>query len=179
MTEKTMTNDPQTPLQRSLKVGRAVIGLLGLDIAMGRALADRESPREEILERLHQQIARQNYIPPGQEELYRQALTREYDRLLSGDQRQDGTLQIRILGPGCVSCNRLGEMVLEVMAEMGIAADILQIQDPDEIGRYGLTRTPALVINDQVLCAGQLPPRFKLEQWLRQAADPQQPPETS
>lgn len=168
----------QTPLQRSLKVGRAVIGLLGLDIALGRALADQESPREDILARLYERVAAQNYIPPGREELYRQALAGEYDRLLRGEERRDETLQIRILGPGCVSCNRLGAMVLELMAEMGIAADILQIQDPDEIGRYGMPRTPALVINDRLLSAGQLPPRVKLEEWLREAANSHQPPAT-
>lgn len=167
-----MTEPTEIPLPRSLKVGRAVIGLLGLDVALGRALADRESSRGEILARLYRQVARQNYIPPGREELYHQALAREYDRLLSGDRRRDGTLQVRILGTGCISCNRLGEMVLEIMAELGVAADILHVQDPDEIGRFGLTRTPALVINDQVLCAGQLPPRAKLEEWLRRAIDP-------
>ncbi|ADH87081.1 thioredoxin family protein [Desulfurivibrio alkaliphilus] len=163
----------ESPLQRSLKVGRAVIGLLGLDVALGKALADQDHPREQILERLYRQVAEQNYIPPGREELYHQALAQEYDRLQRGEQRQDGTLQIRILGPGCVSCNRLGTMVLEVMSELGIAADILQIQDPDEIGRFGMPRTPALVINDQLLCAGRQPAKAKLEEWLREAADQQ------
>ncbi|MDF1615482.1 thioredoxin family protein [Desulfurivibrio dismutans] len=162
-----------TPIQRSLRVGRAVIGLLGLDVALGHALADQVSPRQEILDRLYRQIARQNYIPAGREELYRRALEQEYDRLKHGKPRRDGALQIRILGPGCVSCNRLGEMVLEVMSELDIPADILQIQDPDEIGRFGMPRTPALVINDRLLSAGKLPPKAKLEEWLRDAIDRQ------
>lgn len=160
-----------TPLQRSLKIGRAVIGLLGLDIAMGQALAaDSSRPRDEVLEKLYQRIAADNYIPPGREELYRQALAREYQRLLEGGDTRNEVPEIRILGPGCVSCNRLQELVFEVMTEMKAAADILQVHDPDEIGRFGLNRTPALVINGEVVCAGRLPSRAEVEQWLKNSA---------
>jgi len=159
----------ELPLPRSLKIGRAVVGLLGLDVALGRALATRGKPRWEVQARLYEEVAAANYIPPGREDLYRQALTREYLRLLSGGGRQDGTLEIRILGTGCVSCNRLEDLVFAVMAELGMAADIVQVYDPDEIGRFGLQRTPALVINGKVVCAGHLPTRAQVEEWLRAA----------
>jgi len=114
---------------------------------------------------------RHNYIPPGKENLYREALAREYDRLLSGDSGPAaGHLEIRILGPGCVSCNNLQKMVIEIMNEQQLAADVFQVHDPDEIGRFGIVRTPALVVNGEVRCAGRLPPKAEVEEWLRQAA---------
>lgn len=155
------------PLPCSLKIGRAVVGLVGLDAALSRALAARGKPRWEVQARLFEEVAAANYIPPGREDLYRQALIREYQRLLTGGGRGDGTLEIRILGADCVSCNRLQELVIEVMAELGVAADIVQIHDPDEIGRFGLQRTPALVINGRVVSAGRLPTRAQVEKWLR------------
>lgn len=162
------------PLQRSLKIGRAVVGLVGLDIALSRALAAAgrtpEQPSEQIVAQLYRQVAAENYIPPGKEELYRQALAGEYRRLRDGGRPAGGAPEIRILGPGCVSCNRLQELVFAVMAEMGVAADIIQLYDPDEIGRFGLNRTPALVVNGRVVCAGRLPSRAELVEWLQAAA---------
>lgn len=158
-------------LQRRLKIGRATVGLLGVDIALRRALAARETPRQEVLARLYEEVARHNYIPPGKEDLYRKALIREYDRQLAGDSgRPEAHLEIRILGPGCVSCNNLQKMVIEIMSEQQLAADVFQVHDPDEIGRFGIVRTPALVVNGEVRCVGRLPPKAQVEEWLRDAA---------
>jgi hypothetical protein len=51
---------------------------------------------------------------------------------------------------------------------MGIAADIFQVHDLDEIGRFGVMQTPALVINNKLKCAGRLPSRAQVEEWLRE-----------
>lgn len=163
-------SEQDIPLPRSLKVGRAVVGLLELDLALGRALAERDQPRPEVLARLYRRVLERNYIPPGLEEQYRQALAREYERLLAGERRRDSHLEIRILGADCISCNRLQELVFAVMAQREIAADILQIHDPDEMARFGLNRSPALVINGRVVCAGRLPSRAEVEEWLCAAA---------
>jgi hypothetical protein len=53
---------------------------------------------------------------------------------------------------------------------MGMAADIEQIHDPDEIGRQGIIMTPALTINGRVKSGGRLPTRAQVEQWLREIA---------
>lgn len=164
-------SEQELPLPRSLKIGRGVVGLLGLDQALGRALAAGEQPEEQAVAELYRRIAQRNYIPPGLEEEYRLALRDEYRRLLKGGERAAGAPEIRILGADCVSCNRLQEVVFAVMAERGIAADIVQVHDPDEIGRYGLNRTPALVVDGRVVCAGRLPARVEVEGWLC-AAEP-------
>ncbi|OQX16706.1 MAG: hypothetical protein BWK76_11200 [Desulfobulbaceae bacterium A2] len=75
---------------------------------------------------------------------------------------------IRILGTGCVSCNNLQRLLIEIMQDMGIAADVVQVHDLDEIGRFGVMRTPALLINGRVKCAGVVPSRAQVEEWLRQ-----------
>ena len=55
------------------------------------------------------------------------------------------------------------------MSDMGVAADVFQVHDLDEIGLFGGIQTPALVINNEVKSSGRLPTRTKIEEWLREA----------
>ncbi|MCK4838447.1 MAG: thioredoxin family protein [Desulfobulbaceae bacterium] len=160
-----------TPIQRQLRVGRATVGLLGLDIVLNQLLGKAGLGYEEAVTQLYEEISKQNYIPAGMEEQYRQALGREYERLRSGQEASEQDLVIRVLGPGCVSCNNLQNIVIEVMSEMGIAADVFQVHDLDEIGRFGIIQTPALLINGKVKCAGRLPTSSQIEEWLRDFID--------
>lgn len=162
-----MAEIDDAPQQRQLKIGQATIGLLGLDVALAR-LKESNLKRSEAIRQLFEAIASQNYIPTGMQEQYREALAREYDRLQSGRQSKDETLTIRILGPGCVSCNNIQKLVIEIMDEMQVAADIFQVHDLDEIGRFGVMQTPALIINGKLKSAGRLPTRSQIEEWLRE-----------
>jgi len=157
------------PLQRNIRIGRATVGLIGLDVALTRVLSDRTLGNAAAADRVFAEIAEKNYIPPGMEEAYREAIEKEVARLRAGRAAGGGDLVIRILGPGCTACNNLQKLVLEAMARMGAAADIFQIHDMDEIGRFGVTRTPALVINGEVKSAGIHPSPAQIEEWLREA----------
>ncbi|MCI5226829.1 MAG: thioredoxin family protein, partial [Candidatus Electrothrix sp. AX2] len=42
------------------------------------------------------------------------------------------------------------------------------IYDPDEIGRAGVTRTPALMINGTIKSAGLMPTPAQVEQWIQE-----------
>ena len=161
-----------TPTQRMLKIGKATIGLIGLDIALNKALAE-DIPAEESAEYLYKAIKGQNYIPGGMDTAYKSALEREYRKLLGEDLGDDGDLIIRIFGSGCISCNGLRDAVIDAMMLADIAADIDMIHEPDEIGRHGITATPALMINGKVKIAGIHPTPVQLTQWLLEAAEKQ------
>ncbi len=164
-----MAEIDEAPLQRQLKIGQATIGLMGLDVTMNRLMRE-NLPRETAVNELFQAVAGKNYIPPGMADKYRQALALEYDRLMAGGLKNDNkkSLTIRILGSGCVSCNNLQKLIIEIMARIEVAADIFQIHDLDEIGRYGVMQTPALIINGRLKSAGRLPTSSQIEEWLRQ-----------
>lgn len=159
-----------TPTQRMLKVGKATIGLIGLDIALNKALAEKISV-EKASDYLYDAIRSENYIPSGMTKEYKNALEREYKKLLGQEVEDDGDLIIRIFGTGCISCNGLRDAVIDAMMEAGIAADIHLIHEPDEIGRHGITATPALMINGEVKIAGIHPTPVQLKQWLFEAAE--------
>ncbi|MBW2050131.1 MAG: thioredoxin family protein [Deltaproteobacteria bacterium] len=78
---------------------------------------------------------------------------------------------IKVLGPGCVQCDRLDQELMQAMAEEGIMADMEHIRDIKEIGKYGVMGTPALIINGKVKSVGKVPPINKLKEWLKEAQD--------
>ncbi len=152
---------------RTIRIGAANIGLIGLDVAINKA-ADRKMTEEEAVDMIFRTVSEKNYIPAGAEDQYRKALLAGYRRHLQADDQQEAGLVIRIFGTGCVSCNGLQNLVIEVMNGMNLAADIEQIHDPDEIGRHGILLTPALMINGKVKSTGLLPTRTLIEQWIRE-----------
>jgi len=151
---------------RTIRIGSSSIGLLGLDLALNQATAGGMTEMEAV-EFLYAAISRDNYIPAGATNKYREALRQAYREHLQPGAAQAGPPVIRIFGTGCVSCNNLQKLVIEVLDAMGMAADIEQIHDPDEIGRHGIVMVPALMINGQAKSGGLLPTRAQIEQWLR------------
>ena len=152
---------------RTIRIGSSSIGLLGLDLALNQATA-RGLSEAEAVDFLFAAVSRENYLPAGAADKYREALRQAYRDHLHPGGAQSGPPVIRIFGTGCVSCNSLQKLVIEVLHAMGIAADIEQIHDPDEIGRHGIIMTPALMINGQVKSGGRMPTPAQIEQWLRE-----------
>lgn len=157
-----------SPTQRMIRIGKTSIGLIGLDIAFNQALAA-EMDVPQAVDFIFKAVRERNYIPSGMVEKYREAMGREYRRLLGIDDGHNQGLTIRILGTGCISCNGLQTMVINAMERAGVAADIEQIHDRDEIGRLGVTATPALIINGQIKIAGIMPTLAQVEGWIREA----------
>jgi hypothetical protein len=151
---------------RTIRIGTTNIGLIGLDLAINKAAADNLT-EAEAMDFLYRSIKKKNYIPASMEEKYKVALFQEYAKHLQGGAEAEEGLVIRIFGPGCLSCNGLQNLLIEVLADMNIAADIEQIHDPDEIGRAGVLQTPALMINGKLKSSGLLPTRAQVEQLIR------------
>jgi hypothetical protein len=169
-TRQTIQEFMDTPQQRTIKIGDATVGLIGLERAFQQLRTQGKLQDTEAAEYLLAAIRKHNYIPPGTEESYKHALLLAFKNQLAGS-AHDNRLTIRILGRPCVSCNKLKTMVIDILQEMGVAADIEDIHDLDEIWRFGVTKTPALIINGQVKSAGIQPPRFQVEQWLREVVE--------
>jgi hypothetical protein len=154
---------------RTIRIGTADIGLVGLDIALNKAAAE-NLPEDEAVAFLFSAVSTKNYIPAGAEDNYREALRKAYRQHLDIDPPPATGLVIRIFGTGCISCDRLQGQVIELLDHLGLAADIEQIHDPDEIGRRGILVTPALMINGRVKSGGKPPTPAQIEQWIREAA---------
>ncbi len=75
---------------------------------------------------------------------------------MADDPLKTSVLQIRVLGPGCPNCQMLEREVFNALAELDLAADLDHVWDVKKIAAYGVTRTPALVINDKVKSVGRI-----------------------
>ena len=79
-------------------------------------------------------------------------------------------MDIRILGTGCARCKKLYEETDKAAKELGIAATITKVEKIEEIVKYNVLMTPALVINGVVKVAGRIPPAAELANLLTTAA---------
>lgn len=155
------------PAPRTIRIGAANIGLIGLDQALNKALSG-QLPEEAAVDFLFDIIAEKNYVPVTAEPIYREALRTEYRRRQGIEGTEPGSLTIRVLGSGCVTCNALSAMLFASLQKFGLAADMESVHDLDEIWRFGVTKTPALLINSTVKCAGRMPSPAEVEEWVRE-----------
>ncbi len=63
-------------------------------------------------------------------------------------------MNIKILGSGCSRCKKLEQQVRNLVHENNIDAEIEKISDIQEMMRYGIMATPALVINEKLKSSG-------------------------
>ncbi|MDT0164023.1 thioredoxin family protein [Actinotalea sp. AC32] len=66
-------------------------------------------------------------------------------------------VQVKVLGPGCANCVTLERVTREALAALGLAADVEKVTDYATIAGYGVMRTPALVVDDEVVLSGRVP----------------------
>ncbi len=75
---------------------------------------------------------------------------------------------IKILGTGCANCQRVKTLAKEVAAELGLAAEVVEVTDIKDIMGYGVMSTPGIVINEKVVGYGGVPSRSQMADLLRQ-----------
>ena len=64
--------------------------------------------------------------------------------------------KIQILGTGCPKCKKLTENAEAAAKEAGIEFEIEKVTDINEIMKFGVMVTPALVIDGEVKVAGRV-----------------------
>lgn len=63
---------------------------------------------------------------------------------------------IKILGSGCSNCKKLEANAREAVKELGIDAVIEKVENFQDIMAYGVMKTPALVVDEQVKIMGRV-----------------------
>ncbi|MBN1455835.1 MAG: TM0996/MTH895 family glutaredoxin-like protein [Methanomicrobia archaeon] len=77
-------------------------------------------------------------------------------------------MEIKILGPGCPKCRTVYANAQRAIAELSINVRLEKVEDFDEILRYGIMITPAVVIDGRVRASGRIPSRDDFKQWLQE-----------
>lgn len=83
-------------------------------------------------------------------------------------------LNVKVLGPGCAKCyalERVAAAGLEAILQENpnLEATLVHIEDWLEIEQYPVLFTPALVVNENVICSGRIPKKEEIVKWYREA----------
>ena len=79
-------------------------------------------------------------------------------------------MKIKVLGTGCAKCKLLYAEAQKAVAAAGIAVEVEKVEKIDDIMKYGVMMTPALVIDEQVKASGRVPPAPEIVSWIMTAA---------
>ncbi|MDD5451177.1 MAG: thioredoxin family protein [Desulfovibrionales bacterium] len=148
------------------------VGILGLREALEELSAWKGRKDEEIADLMLVKLRSRNYIPSSVEAEYKAAFLREFKKFIGEPvtEEESSALRIAILGPGCPSCDQLEQMVMSILTEENIGAEVEHVRDVRKIASYGMVATPALVINGKIKSSGHLPSKDQLIKWLKEIA---------
>jgi small redox-active disulfide protein 2 len=65
--------------------------------------------------------------------------------------------KLQILGPGCMKCRKLAENTDATAKALGIEYQIEKVTQINEIMKFGVMMTPALVVDGEVKVCGKVP----------------------
>lgn len=66
-------------------------------------------------------------------------------------------MKLQILGTGCPKCRKLAKNADAVARETDIEYQIEEVTDINDILKFGVMMTPALVVDGKVVVAGKVP----------------------
>jgi len=75
-------------------------------------------------------------------------------------------MQIKVLGPGCPKCKTTYNNVLEAVKQLNIEAEVIKIEDIEEMMQYNVLTTPVLMINELVKIKGRVADVNEIKQLL-------------
>lgn len=74
--------------------------------------------------------------------------------------------QIKVLGPGCTKCKTTYNNAVEAVKQTGIEAEVIKIEDIEEMMKYNVLTTPVLMIDEVALIKGRVADVTEIKQLL-------------
>ena len=75
---------------------------------------------------------------------------------------------IKVLGPGCAKCKTTFHNAEEAVKQLGIVAEVIKIEDIEEMMRYNVLTTPVLIIDDVAKVKGRIAQIDEIKEFLKQ-----------
>lgn len=73
--------------------------------------------------------------------------------------------EVKVLGIGCANCKATVKLIEEVARGKGVEISLEKVEDIREIMTFNVLSTPGVVLDGQVVHAGGVPQRSKVESW--------------
>ena len=74
--------------------------------------------------------------------------------------------KIQILGTGCHKCKKLAENAEAAAKELELEFEVEKVTDINEMMKFGVMMTPALVVDGEVKVVGKVPSPDEIKQML-------------
>lgn len=75
-------------------------------------------------------------------------------------------MEIKVLGGCCTNCDDLVKYVNESLVELGKTAEVEKVTDFVQVARYGVMKTPGIVINGKVIFSGRMADKKEVKEIL-------------
>lgn len=79
-------------------------------------------------------------------------------------------MKIQVAGPGCMNCKTAEQRVVNACTELNLAADISHVSEFNEMAKLGVLRTPAVVVDGEIVSMGRVPSVAELKTLLGERA---------
>lgn len=76
-------------------------------------------------------------------------------------------MKIEVYGTGCANCQALEKNAKKAVEDLGVEAEIVEIQDIDKIFEAGITGTPGLGIDGEIKSVGRVPSVEEIKKWIK------------
>jgi len=79
-------------------------------------------------------------------------------------------VKIQILGTGCPKCKKTAENAKKAVEMSGADAEIVKVENINDIMEFGVMMTPALAIDGDVKVSGKIPSPEQIVEWIKKPA---------
>lgn len=76
---------------------------------------------------------------------------------------------IKVLGSGCAKCEKTASLIEKLAQEQGASVTVEKETRPEALITYGVMRTPAVVIDGQLVHSGGIPDASTVITWFKPA----------
>lgn len=80
-------------------------------------------------------------------------------------------MKIEVLGAGCAKCRATKKVITRVIRELQLDAEVVEVEDLDEIIDRGVMVTPGVFVNGALKSTGRVPSKEDVVGWLSARSD--------
>jgi small redox-active disulfide protein 2 len=80
-------------------------------------------------------------------------------------------MKVQIYGLGCARCNMLLENVRAAVRETGADAEIIKIEDAQQMIESGILAMPGLAIDGMIKSVGRVPSTEEIKKWIKEKSE--------
>ncbi len=76
-------------------------------------------------------------------------------------------MKVQILGTGCPKCKKVAENAEKAVEISGADAEVVKVENINDIMDFGVMMTPALAIDGDVKVSGKVPSPEQISEWIK------------